>query len=329
MPYFQRGYKYYYSTLTQDEMVCYNAILSGLLAFQRKITIPKFCSNHIFQIYLFILIDNPYLFYVENLGIASEYYIEDKTELSVTYLYEPAQVIDMITKADAKHSNFVASLANHDAMNKALAVHDYFLDNIQYDNASNLLSFTAIGPLLHGAGVCAGISYAAKIMFDQCGIDSVIAQGELFDLKTNYTEPHAWNLIKLNNSFFHFDITSDIGLSDHVKRYDYVGLSTEEIKKDHLIVTGLIDCPVSNNYYLHMGLTLKKKSDFERIINKTLCSGETNICFKIIADAEVEKIQDQLEIIIQNQLNVTRSNYSRFYIEPNATQKVFCVRFEK
>ena len=86
------GYKYYYTLLDDGEKQCYNAILNALLQYQEKITTPKFYPNHLGRIFSYVIYDNPVIFYFDNYSYA-EYYIEDKTEISLSYTMDKSQAL--------------------------------------------------------------------------------------------------------------------------------------------------------------------------------------------------------------------------------------------
>lgn len=91
---------------------------------------------------------------------------------------------------------------------KALAVHDYLIQNCKYDYANYLagevpeLSHTAYGALVNGQAVCDGYAGAyLYIMRDKLGIDCRIVTSE--DMA------HAWNMIELDGQWYHADLTWD------------------------------------------------------------------------------------------------------------------------
>lgn len=61
--------------------------------------------------------------------------------------------------------------------------------------------YTAYGALVEGDAVCQGYALAYKLLLDKCGIDSVLV--------TSNEMGHAWNLVKLDGSWYHVDVTWD------------------------------------------------------------------------------------------------------------------------
>jgi len=85
---------------------------------------------------------------------------------------------------------------------KVTAVNDFIVLNTEYSFDSQGSPYSAFAVLLEGKGVCNGYALLGNIMFDKLGIqnrivDGVITGGEL----------HAWNLVNINNEWYHIDIT--------------------------------------------------------------------------------------------------------------------------
>ncbi len=113
-------------------------------------------------------------------------------------------------------------------------LHDYLLDTVSYDyndecGFDNQYAYSAF---LTGKTVCAGYAKAYKMLLDCCGIYNLYVTGVTtpYDPEEN---GHAWNVVSLNDEYYHIDVTwDDTGAGG---RYEYFLLSDTEIAKDHHI----------------------------------------------------------------------------------------------
>ena len=103
-------------------------------------------------------------------------------------------------------------------LEKALILHDYLVEQVTYnwevdialktgesmktvEQRTGTRIYTAYGALVEGDAVCQGYALAYKLLLDKCGIDSVLV--------TSNEMGHAWNLVKLDGSWYHVDVTWD------------------------------------------------------------------------------------------------------------------------
>lgn len=63
------------------------------------------------------------------------------------------------------------------------------------------------GPLIEERGICSGIAYAFKTLMESLNIECMVIHGQL---KGDSNMKHAWNLVRLNNQYYHVDATCGI-----------------------------------------------------------------------------------------------------------------------
>lgn len=104
---------------------------------------------------------------------------------------------------------------------KERAIHDYLVLNIAYDDSEQYGS--AYDALTINKAVCHGYTLLAYKLFEKVGIKSLIIDSP--DMK------HTWNLVFIDSSWYHLDITWDDPIPDVEGRirYDYYNLSDREI----------------------------------------------------------------------------------------------------
>ena len=131
-----------------------------------------------------------------------------------------------------------ASASEYD---KALWLHDWLTDNAYYDTTYKAVdTHKAEGVLLHGTGVCDSYSKAYVLLLAKVGIESKRVTGSSTNPATGQSEPHAWNLVKINDSWTHVDVTWDDPAGAAVpysgeENHLYFGMSTALISRDHTI----------------------------------------------------------------------------------------------
>ncbi|OGC16497.1 hypothetical protein A2282_02045 [candidate division WOR-1 bacterium RIFOXYA12_FULL_36_13] len=97
---------------------------------------------------------------------------------------------------------------------RVLAIHDYIILNSVCDwdsyrtNTIPPESYTSYGVLVLGVGVCSGYAEAAKLLLDVAGVENIIICGEA-DSPLGARDGHAWNMVKIDEEWFHLDATWD------------------------------------------------------------------------------------------------------------------------
>ena len=106
-------------------------------------------------------------------------------------------------------------------LEKAKILHDWVIYNTIYNdvaaeaNRSGSISgyeycYDASGPLLRGSGVCDGYAKAYQMLLNQAGIENQYIAGTVGNWELGSRgEGHAWNLVKINGSWYHADCTFD------------------------------------------------------------------------------------------------------------------------
>ena len=111
---------------------------------------------------------------------------------------------------------------NTSDIEKIRYIHDYLIDHITYDG--NVLTGTSSSftSLLEGRALCEGYAGAFEYLAKKLGFDAIKISGKVGINK----EDHAWNMVKINDNWYHIDCTWD---DDPSNRYTYFLLSDEEL----------------------------------------------------------------------------------------------------
>lgn len=161
-------------------------------------------------------------------GLSTQYYhfekISDKAAFTVTFNYcmPISQLNQKIRQAEFKANNIIKDLSqglNLLPFIKVYLAFTYLQQNTFYDNRcyNNLAAdvesckldpcpHISYGPLVENRGICSGIAYAYKKLMESFNIECIVVHGELGEGEML----HAWNLVKINNQYYHVDATYGI-----------------------------------------------------------------------------------------------------------------------
>ena len=129
---------------------------------------------------------------------------------------------DVITKVNDVVSSLVTEESS--AYKRVKVLHDWLINNAEYD-----LTYTNYDPdgvLLEGNGVCQSYATAYDLLMEAAGVTSRIVCSDEIN--------HAWNLVKLDDEWYHVDTTWDDPVPNGNERDDYFLLSDDDIVGDHI-----------------------------------------------------------------------------------------------
>ena len=148
-------------------------------------------------------------------------------EIEIKHTYSD----DAIKDINAILDDFVEKNINNSmsTKDKIKIIHDYIINNTEYDklkteniNDDTYQSNTAYGVLVEKYGICSGYSDTMKLFLDKLNI-------------INYkisNDQHIWNLILLDEEWFHLDLTWDDPISDkNITRDNYFLIDNETLNK--------------------------------------------------------------------------------------------------
>ena len=120
-----------------------------------------------------------------------------------------------------------------------LKIHDYLVDNIEYDQTYHSIgTYSIYGALVKKTAVCEGYAKAYKYLLNSAGIECEILQG-IGKNSSGNTESHAWNAVYLDNKWYLVDVTWDDpiiiggGTLTARNKYKYFLKGSETFKTDH------------------------------------------------------------------------------------------------
>ena len=117
----------------------------------------------------------------------------------------------------------------NDVNDKIKVFHDYIVETNKYDkdkeDGGNSIyhSDTAIGTLFEGESICSGYTDTLAIFLNMLSLDNTRIS----------TKDHIWNVVNINNKWYHIDLTWDdpiVSTGKDVIIYDYFLITTDELK---------------------------------------------------------------------------------------------------
>ncbi|MED1410342.1 S-layer homology domain-containing protein [Bacillus paramycoides] len=145
--------------------------------------------------------------------------------LHITYRETKEQTEYVMKQAKAIVSSIIqVGMDDHE---KVKAIHDYVVKHVSYDTSYK--AYTAYEALANRSAVCQGYALLTYQLLKEAGIENHFVVG------TGDGQPHAWNLVKIDNKWYHLDTTFDDPIPDEQGRvtYSYFNLSDEQIARNH------------------------------------------------------------------------------------------------
>lgn len=158
------------------------------------------------------------------------------------YLTDTFSTKDEVDKAIAQIEsvrNLVISKRTGNAYKDIKMVHDYLVNNVEYDMSiakDNI--YNIYGALVNHECVCEGYAEAFKYLLDGLGIESTMVIGKGTNSQGN-SENHAWNYVKLQDVWYAVDVTWDdpviigFGSVSESSKHKYFLKGSNTMSKDH------------------------------------------------------------------------------------------------
>lgn len=169
-----------------------------------------------------------YNVYIHN-GNENNYFIDEFASQS--------QVESAISRIEQAKNQILANRSGN-AYEDIKMVHDYLVDNIEYDTTiSQDNIYNVYGALINRTAVCEGYARSFKYLMDELGIPCTLVIGQGTNAQ-GQTENHAWNYVQINGNWYAIDCTWDdpvstTGYVSQSSRYRYFLEGSNEFMQDH------------------------------------------------------------------------------------------------
>ncbi len=158
---------------------------------------------------------------------------------------------------------------------KALWLHDWIVDNADYDN--NYRYCAAEGVLARGIGTCESYHRAYVMLLNKAGINTGRITGN----------GHVWTAVQMDGKWYQVDSTWDGNASykSTYKKHLYFGLTDELIELAHpehkTATAGYESNSLENNYFIKTGDIKQWSEPFEKDVKQNILDGKTEFALAI------------------------------------------------
>ena len=311
------GFKY----LTHQEQNAYKIILKAFSSISSYFDCSQINPGiEIMKVIHTVLGDNPSIIYFNKTQIQIEKSMFGKKCL-LTGIHSKSQV-EIMNKDLKETSNKIITFVKEkstDEYSLLINLYNALQKNIRYNteeiqaNAKGTsispASHNAYGAIINKKAVCDGFSSAFALLAKKLGFDCMLVVGNSAYSSTSFTN-HAWNIIKIQEKFYHIDVTWDARKFNDFKQfsYSYFALKDEEIANDHKWDKNTTPACSYNDFsfYFKNGLYADNETQLNDII-KTYCDNQLKIFrFKLSRNISLpNNTGDYLAQKILNNIKIT------------------------
>ena len=307
-----------YESLSAEEKLWYQDIEQALGSMTEKVRLSEEgltaglnegCIDKIFQC---VLIDHPEIFYVDGYTY-TKYSRGEKTvaiDFSGNYQLTPSEAAFRKTKIEQEAEKLLAGLPLPSSdYDKVKYVFETIIRNTEYDlNAPDNQNIYSV--FVGGASVCQGYAKATQYLLNRLGVDCTLVQG-----KVENGEGHAWNLVRVDGSFYYVDTTwgdasyqREDGQDAQMQflpeiNYDYLCVTTGQLLRTHTLenVVPLPECvDTAANYYVRQGALFDSydREQMKRLFEESVAGGSRDVTIKC---ADMECYNQMKKVLIEEQ----------------------------
>lgn len=284
---------YYRNRLSGRDRDIYQRIFDGLQTWKKEIPMPPGSRiDEVYRIYTMVIRDCPLFFHVD-VGIRMmerpcAILLPQYRLTSQQYAQQHRLVCDFV-----RNSVHQLKTARR-TYDKVRSIHNSMARHVIYYGVDEDDSHNVVGAILKRKAVCESIAKAFKLICDANFIPCIVIFGRSAStdgvaygtVSENSTENnHAWNMVKIGESWYNIDVTFDIGAAgfeDKTQvRYDYFCRSDRVFSVNH-VPSGncLPQANKDHSYYKATGCYVKDMAGLRQLIRNALKSRSSWINFE-------------------------------------------------
>ena len=286
---------YAFSKLTLEEQTVYIQILDSLLNYEEETTLTTTDAGMIDKAFSCVMLDHPEIFFIDGYKY-TEYSGNGKVErivFSGNFLYEETEKERRLQLIESAADNILKGVPDtEDEYEKVKYLYDTIVNHTEY-RLSSVDNQNICSVFLHGESVCQGYAKALQYLLQKLDMECVLVLGTVTG-----GEGHAWNMVRINDKWYHLDATwgdafylfsdskeavsgEEIGLIN----YDYLCVTTEQLSKTHQVdmPVKLPECnSMTDNYYVREGIyfTAYEEGRLREIFGNAVANGQKVVTIK-------------------------------------------------
>lgn len=303
--------RYYFGRLPEDEKTIYKEIYQGcmehkdLIECSVKVKQEEDLTASFQRIMNALTYDNPLMYFLNqsvmdfavdqngNIAVMPQYFLtKEKVDSTNQKLQDAANKLIQTLK-----------LTEGSDYDKVMKVHDYICKNIAYDHrgadSSDVTRFIAthniIGVFAHKKAQCEGIAKAVKVLLNAVEVKCIYVAGDQKADDGTLTG-HGWNIVNIDGTPYQLDVTADIGAlsSDGSVSYDYLNVTDAQIRRNHILPSGLPKCTATDmNYFVVNDRIFSSKKKLQTFIDDQIKSGSTMFYYMLSGKLKASEILDE------------------------------------
>lgn len=305
---------YWKNKLSDEEQNIYDKLLFAIRNRQSFVNIPKINEQKLMKCFWSVEDDHPELFYVlSRIGYGNGLL---NTRVQLDYLYSASTTKQINDEID-KIVNDIKNKRISDDFQLEKAIIDTIIPDTKYqiDNANNQ---NAASALYYKKAQCSGFARGFKLLADRVGLWSICVRGNYVDPNTHSLIAHEWNIVRINNEYYHLDLT--YLLSNYLNNGNLDGQVINSSDEQLALNTfwNIEETPKCDNVLFLVDNTYEKLSknnvftrlyDFKQLILNSSKSNKKTIIFQLkITQYSTEQLQKIVVEEIKKQfINVSAS----------------------
>lgn len=154
---------------------------------------------------------------------------------------ENKQTVHAVLNSIREQRDSIISNAIGSDYDKILQVHDWIIDNLEYEsNIENSNVYNLYGALIEKKAVCEGYAEAFKYILDEMRIPCILVSGTATNSEGT-TERHEWNYVQIDNKWYAVDSTWDdpvvkgFGYVSNSVKHKYFLIGSRKINRNHFV----------------------------------------------------------------------------------------------
>ena len=239
--------RFHYELLSDIQKYAYGELYNACREYQDTIIFNKKIMPEDVQIAIrAILRDYPEFEWIESTSI---YYTNDGAATSVNVTHDD-DIYQRMDDINAVANDIIAGMPRTSEYDEYKYIYDYIIRTTDYDTNNEADNQHISSVLLEHKSVCAGYAKTFHYLAHKAGLYSTYVVGTI--TRDGKTEDHAWNLIKIGDTYCWVDVTWGDpvfdGGEENVTNYNYFCIPDDLLIKEHELSHFLLDDKVYIRY---------------------------------------------------------------------------------